>query len=75
MELEKEIRSKNVNKVVIGTLNINSLALKFDQLREIVGQHLDVLTIQETKLDSSFPSQQFALGGYIDWILTGMEVG
>ena len=33
----KEIRIKNVNKIVIGTLNINSLALKFDQLREIIG--------------------------------------
>ena len=29
----KEIRVKNVNKVVIGTLNINSLAPKFDELR------------------------------------------
>ena len=62
----REIRVKNVNKVVIGTLNINSLASKFDQLREVIGKNLDILTIQETKLDSSFPEQQFALDGYSD---------
>ena len=60
----KEIRIKNVNNVTIGTLNINSLAPKFEQLREIIGKNLDILTIQETKLDSSFPTQQFCLDGY-----------
>ena len=29
----KEIRIKNLNNIIIGTLNINSLALKFEQLR------------------------------------------
>ena len=60
----REIRVKNVNKVVIGTLNINSFASKFVQLREIIGNNLDILTIQETKLDPSFPSEQFRLEGY-----------
>ena len=60
----KEIRVKNVGKIVIWTLNINSLAPKFDQLSEIIGKNLDILTIQETKLDSSFPSQQLALAGF-----------
>ena len=63
-EVLREIRVKNVNKVVIGSLNINSLASKFEQLREIIGKNLDILTIQETKLDSSFPSEQFMLDGY-----------
>ena len=31
-EVLKEIRIKNVNQVTIGTLNINSLAPKFEQL-------------------------------------------
>ena len=60
----KEIRTKNVNRIVIGTLNINSLASKFEQLSELIGTHLDILTIQETKLDHSFPPQQFCLKGY-----------
>ena len=63
-DILKEIRVKNVNKIIIGTLNINSLAPKFDQLSEVIGNNLDIFTIQETKLDSSFPSQQFALAGY-----------
>ena len=41
----KEIRIKNVNNVIIGSLNINSLAPKFEQLREIIGKNLDILTI------------------------------
>ena len=49
---------------MIGSLNINSLPKKFDQLKEIIGKNLDVLTIQETKLDASFPPQQFVLPGY-----------
>ena len=64
MDILKEIRVKNANKVVIGTLNINLLAPKLDQLSEVIGQNLDILTIQETKLDSSFPSEQLMLTGY-----------
>ena len=63
-EVLKGMRIENVNKVVVGTLNINSLAPKFDQLCEVIGKNLDILTIQETKLDSSFPTQQFLLSGY-----------
>ena len=63
-DILKEIRVKNIDKVVIGTLNINSLGPKLDQLSEVIGKHLDILTIQETKLDSSFPTQQLALAGY-----------
>ena len=63
-EILKEMRIKNVNNIIIGTLNINSLAPKFEQLEEIVGKSLDILTIQETKLDDSFPTQQFILNGY-----------
>ena len=45
-------------------LNINSLAPKIEQLKEVIGKNLDILTIQETKLDSSFPSAQFLIDGY-----------
>ena len=62
--LLRKLRIKNINKVMIGTLNINSMAPKFDQLREVIGNHLDILTIQETKLDSSFPTGQFLINGY-----------
>ena len=60
----RKLRIKNVNRIVIGSLNINSLSTKFDQLKEVIGKNLDILTIQETKLDSSFPPQQFIIEGY-----------
>ena len=39
-EILKEIRIKNVNRVTIGTLNINSLAPKFEQLKMVIGKNL-----------------------------------
>ena len=60
----RKIRVKNVNRIIIGTLNINSLAPKFEQLKEVIGNNIDILTIQETKLDSSFPVSQFLIDGY-----------
>ena len=60
----REIRIKNVNRLIIGSLNINSLSSKFDQLHVIIGDYLDILIIQETKLDSSFPEGQFMINGY-----------
>ena len=45
-------------------MNINSLPNKFDQLKKIIGKNLDILTIQETKLDSSFPEKQVTIEGY-----------
>jgi exonuclease III/predicted transport protein len=64
IDILKNIRIKNVNRITIATLNINSLASKFEQLREVIGNSIDILTIQETKLDSSFPKDQFLLDGY-----------
>ena len=63
-DLLKNIRIKNVNRLIIGTLNINFIAPKFEQLKEVIGNHLDVFTIQETKIDESFPDDQFEIEGY-----------
>ena len=41
----KDIRIKNVNRLIIGTLNINFIAPKFEQLKEVIGNHLDIFTI------------------------------
>ena len=62
--LLKDIKLKNINRITIGSLNINSISSKFDQLREIIGKNLDIFTIQETKLDGSFPKDQFLIEGY-----------
>ena len=55
---------KNVNRLVIGNLNINSIARKFDQLKAIIQGHVDILIVVETKLDSTYPTSQFLIDGY-----------
>ena len=65
-DILSSMRVKYVNKLLIGNLNINSVAAKFDQLKVIVQGKLDILVITETKLDSSFPNKQFLIDGFSD---------
>ena len=60
----KSLRSKNIDKIVIAQLNINSLRNKFDQLLSIIQGNVDILVITETKLDETFPISQFMIDGY-----------
>ena len=60
----KSLRIRNLNKIVVGHLNINSIRNKFDFLAHQVKGNIDVLMISETKLDESFPPSQFFLDGY-----------
>ena len=63
-DILQNIRIKNINRLIIGTLNINFIAPKFEQLKEVIGNHLDIFTIRETKIDKSFPEDQFEIEGY-----------
>ena len=60
----KSLRIRNLNKIVVGHLNINSIRNKFDFLAHQVKGNIDILMISETKLDESFPPSQFFLDGY-----------
>ena len=60
----KNNRLKNVDKLVFGHLNINSIRNKFDLLADAINRNIDVLLISETKIDSSFPDSQFQLSGF-----------
>ena len=60
----KNLRLRNVNRVVIGNLNINSLPNKFSQLKQLVLKYTDILVLTETKLDDSFPNSQFSVDGF-----------
>ena len=60
----RELRVKNINKVIIAQLNINSLRNKFEFLLEIVNDNVDILLIVETKLDISYPMNQFRIQGF-----------
>ena len=59
-----EIRKKNPNRIIIAHLNISSIRNKFEILKEVVGNKIDVLLISETKLDNPFPLNQFILEGF-----------
>ena len=60
----KKLRIKNPNKIIIGNLNINSLPNKFEQLKGIVMQYIDILVLTETKLYDTFPVAQFLVNGF-----------
>ena len=50
----KNLRLRYVNKVVISNVNMNSLANKFKQLKELVMKHIDVLVTTKKKLSLLF---------------------
>ena len=60
----RKLKVKNINRLVIGHLNINSLPGKFDQLKTLCGKNIDIIVLTETKFDSSFPNSQFAIDGF-----------
>ena len=46
---------------IIGHLNINSIRNKLEIVSMSVAQHVDILMLSESKLDSTFPSIQFLI--------------
>ena len=64
-EILKKIRINNVNRVVIGHIDIKSIRNKFDKLSSIAKDNFDILMVSKTKLDSSFPQAQFRTEGLI----------
>ena len=73
----KALKTKNSKRLVFGNLNINTINNKFEQLKYITKNNIDVLIVTETKLDSSFPSGQFLIDGLLNRFVeieTKMEV-
>ena len=60
----KALGLKNFNKLIIAHLNINSLRNKFEFLISLIDDNIDILMISETKLDQSFPINQFMIKGF-----------
>ena len=56
-----KIRLQNVDNIIIAHLNINSLQNKFEVLKPLVLGNVDLLIISETKIDESFPLNQFII--------------
>ena len=45
-------------------LNINFIASKFEPLVTLIKDNVDLLMISETKVDDTFPTEQFKMEGY-----------
>ena len=60
----KDIRVTNLNRIIIGHLNVNSFAEKIDSLKVIIPGNIDVMVIGESKLDDSYPNSQFLIDGF-----------
>ena len=64
IKLLQKQRLQNPKKIIIGHLNINSLRNKIDFVKDIFKNNIDILLISETKLDPSFPLNQFSINGF-----------
>ena len=62
--LLNKLRLSNLDRLIIGHLNINSIRYKFESLKQIVNNNLDILIVSESKLDHTFPDRQFSMEGY-----------
>ena len=60
----KKIRSEHPKSLFFGQLNMNSIGNKFDSVQEIIQNTFDIFLACETKIDSSFPNQQFCILQY-----------
>ena len=60
----KDIRIKNVNRIILAPLNINSLRNKLDLLIDQIKGNVDVLAISEKKLHDLCPAGEFKIPGY-----------
>ena len=60
-----QLRHNYRKECIIANLNINSLPNKFVEIREwLCSKVFDILSIQETKIDRTFPYSQFQVDGY-----------
>ena len=53
-----------MHRIIIATLNINSIRNKFDQLKLSIIGNIDILVVTETKIDHTFSTNQFMIDGF-----------
>ena len=58
------IKQKHVKNITLGYININSIRNKFNDLKLLLKDCLDIFIIAETKIDASFPTGQFLMQEY-----------
>ena len=60
-----QIPISSFRKVMVFTLSSYSMRSKFDLLKELVSDTIEILILLETKLDWSFPTCQLHIEGYM----------
>ena len=63
-EQSHNLRRQDPNRLICAHLNINYLRNKLNLLANIVKDKIYILMISETKIDSSFPKEQFHIHGF-----------
>ena len=62
--LLQNLRANNWKRIIMGTLNVNSIRSKILLLADLVIGKLDILLLCETKINNTFPTSQFLISGY-----------
>ena len=60
----KELRIGNADKVIIASVNINSIRNKFEQLKETMLKYIGILGVTATKLNETFLESVFLRDGF-----------
>ena len=60
----RDVHNRNLKRIILGHLNINSIRNKFGLLVDQIKGKIDIMVISEIKLDESFPNGQFETQGY-----------
>ena len=55
---------KDIKNVIFEHLNLSSLQNKFFSISELIKGKVDIFLINQSKVDESFTSNQFAMSGY-----------
>ena len=61
---KSQLRGKNLCRPIIGHININFLERKFQSLKSLIIDTVEVLIITETKIDETYPTCQFKIEGF-----------
>ena len=62
----KKFRDESIRNFIFGHLNVNWLSSKCIEVKEVLLEgKIDFLALTETKLNSSFPTSQFAVENYV----------
>ena len=64
MSVLTRLRSNHRQEIIIGHLSINSIRNKFDIMKPMLLDDIDIFMVTETKLDDSFPASQFNVEGF-----------